>query len=108
MFTPLLLTLAAGAASTSQGEVIVIDDRPSMVIAIGRLDRAEHIGEIRREIRHDAKIVCDRAYRELGYLETVACVKSAVADGDAQLGRALAHNPAGTSVAAIAVTAPAN
>jgi UrcA family protein len=111
MFTPLLLALAIATTSPMGGDIVVIDDQPTITIPLDRLDlaRAEDVSRARHMIRHAAMRVCDRGYRGISYLETVACVKGAIADGNAQLSRIQALDSSKTSVtAAIAVTAPSN
>jgi UrcA family protein len=108
MFTPLLLAAAIGAASPSDYQVIVVDDQPTISIPLQRLNlgREEDMRRAKRRVAYGATLVCERAYRGVSYLETVECVKAAMADGDAQLNRIGARESGSASVAAaVAITA---
>jgi UrcA family protein len=111
MLVPLLLGLAMGATSPADYEIVVVDDQPRITIPLDPADlgKAEGLHQVERKIHVAAIRVCDRGYRGVSYLETVACVKAAIAEGNAQLGRIQARGPGNTPVtAAIAVTAPSN
>jgi UrcA family protein len=84
MFNILLLGIAAAAGSEP---IVVVDERPTITIEMARYDFRQ-TGDMRRlEARiHDAaNRVCVRGYDVSVYLERVACVKSAIADGDRQV-----------------------
>ena len=106
MFTIILLSLAAAGAEP----ITIIEDSPRIVIPLARYDlrRADDLRHLKQRIVTASKTLCEQGDRGISYLETVACVKTSVADGNAQLGRVLAQNPSAAPLAAaIAVTAPA-
>jgi UrcA family protein len=109
MLSFILFSVAAAGNPPSTKPITIIDDSPRIIIPLAAYDlgRAEDVVHVKHRIVTAAKMVCERGIRGIAYLETVACVKSAVADGNAQLGRILAQNPSATGVAAaIAVSAP--
>jgi len=107
MFTPLILALMTAATTGARDAIVVVDDEPRIVIPLADYDlgRADGLRLVRQRIVNAATRVCYSGYREAIYPERVACVKSAVAGANAQLGALLTHHS--TSVtAAIAVVAP--
>jgi UrcA family protein len=111
MFTPILMLLASAATPPQAEPITVFDDAPSIVIPLARYDlaRSDDVRHLKLRIIGAARLICESGYRGLAYRETIACVKSAVSGGNAQLGRLLAHNPSSAPLAtAIAVSAPAN
>ena len=108
MLTALLLSLAMSASSHDE-PITIVDSEPSIVILLASYDlkNTRDVDRLERRIVDAAKTVCERSYRDIGYLETVACVKSAMANGKAQLGRLLGRNPSAAGLtSAIAVTVP--
>ena len=108
MFTPMLLSLAI-AASPAPQHIIVVDERPTVTIALADYDLASAVRKLRGKIRSAADRVCIHGSGPAMYLESVPCLKSAVADADAQLETALASRGSGATMGAtIAVSAPSN
>jgi UrcA family protein len=98
MFSILLLGLAAVAGSDP---VIVVDDRAMISIDIVGYDlrQAADTRRLERRIRQAADRVCVRGYGVAIYLERVACVKSAIAEGDRQLREHVAQRGSGAPLA---------
>jgi UrcA family protein len=111
MFTALLISLAMSGTGPVNEPIVVVEDRPRIVIPLAGYDltRADGVQSLEHEIVRAARRVCDRGYRGAFHLETVACVKGAREGADAQLTSMLAQGRSTAGVtAAIAVTAPAN
>jgi len=111
MFASLFLVLAIVASSTPAGATVGFDEGPDIVIPVGNYDfgRPDMRRRIENKIHHAAISVCDRGYHGLSYSETIACVKSAIADGEAQLGKLLAHSSRTAPVtSAVVISLPAN
>jgi UrcA family protein len=109
MFSPFLLSLAI--FSNAPGPVIVVDERPTIQIMLANydLERPGDVKRLKREIRWAADRVCIHGYGLSMYLESVACVKTAVTDANSQLATVLAQYRSGTPLAgAIAVSAHSN
>jgi UrcA family protein len=107
MFTALFLSLAITSAADKP--ITIIDDMPRVVIPLAPYDlgNPRDVDRLNHRIVTAAKMVCEQGYRGVSYLETVACVKTAVADGKGQLGQLLAQTPASTALSgAIAIAAP--
>lgn len=85
MFTISILGLALAGAEP----IIVVDEPPAPTIRIDLtrydLRQANELYRVEMRIHEAAKDVCVRGYGVELYLERVACVKSAIADGDRQL-----------------------
>jgi UrcA family protein len=110
MFTPMLLSLAI-AASPAPQHIIVVDDRPTVTIALADYDlaSARDVRKLRGKIRSAADRVCIHGSGLAMYLESVPCLKSAVADADAQLDTVVANRGSSATMGAtIAVSAPSN
>ena len=91
MFSIYLLGLAA---ATGSAPVIVVDDRPTISIDLARYD-VRQPGDrrlVEARIHAAAKRVCIRGYGVSIYFERLACVKSAIAEGNRQLDKAVAKN----------------
>ena len=84
MFSILLIGLATAVASQP---IIVTDDQPMIGINLAgyNLREDQDVRRAQLEIRDAAKRVCVRGYGVAIYEERVACVKSAIADGNRQL-----------------------
>jgi UrcA family protein len=110
MFTPLFVAVAVAVAATPSPdrEIVIVNDQPTMTISLQAysLARPEGLRSIRHRIGYAAKRVCDREYRGVSYLETIACVKGAIAVADAQLSRIKAQKIAGSTMAAAITMAP--
>jgi UrcA family protein len=101
MFSILLLGVAAAVGAPP---IIVADSRPTISIGLDRYNlREEHdVRLVQQKIRNAANGVCVRGYGVEIYEERVACVKSAIADGNTQLDRIVAKDRPGSSLAATA------
>jgi len=107
MFTPILLSLAM-ATTSHPGEIIVVDERPTIRLDIGTYDlsKSDDLKRVESKIHWAADRVCVRGYGF--FAERVACVKGAIGDADRQLSKMLAQHPTATSLTAtIVVGAPA-
>jgi UrcA family protein len=102
MFTLMLLSLAAATGATDNNPIIIAEDRPSIRIALAGYDfaREQDVRRLKLKIRWAAGRVCVRGYGVSLYLERVECVKSAIADGDRQLGQLVAQSQSGVPLAA--------
>ena len=105
MFTAIFLSLAMSAAGV-EPDVIVTDEAPTVVIPLASYDlsRPSDVERLKLRIHAAARSVCDRSYRGVMYLETVACVKGAIADAEAQLGQVRQRQSIASLGAAIAIT----
>ena len=101
MFSILLLGVAAAVGAQP---IIVADYRPTISIGLDRYNLREEqdVRLVQQRIRTAAKNVCVRGYGVAIYEERVACVKSAIADGNTQLDRIVAKGRLGSSLAASA------
>jgi UrcA family protein len=99
MFSILLLGFAAAVGAESN---TVSDNRPTIGIDVGGYNlRDEHeLLRVQGTIHRAAIDVCMRGYGVALYEERVACVKSAIADGNAQLQRILAKRDSSLAAAA--------
>jgi UrcA family protein len=87
---------------------LVGDGRPAIHLSLTGYDlgQDEDVRDIKVQIRRAANRVCVRGASL--YLETVACVKSAVSDADQQLNKLLARDgPDSPIVASISVSVSA-
>lgn len=108
MFTPILLSLAMN--SSAPEPIIVVDERPTIQIMLADYDltRPADVKKLKRQIRWAADRVCIHGTGLAMYLESVPCLRSAVADANAQL-RAVAQHPSRPPLAsAIVVSAHSN
>ena len=108
MLTPILVSLAI-TASAHSNDIIVVNDQPTVLLDVRQFDLrdAAALKRVKSKIRWAADRVCVRGYGIGFYPETVACVKAAIKQGDAQLGAMVAQNPSTAALTAtIAVTAP--
>jgi len=107
MFTPILLSVAM-AESGHSGEMIVVDDRPTIRLDVGKYDlrKADDLKRVESRVHWAADRVCVRGFGL--FAERVACVKGAILDADAQLNAMLARIPSTTPLTTtIAVTTQA-
>jgi UrcA family protein len=104
MFTAIFLSLATNVVSV-EPEVIVAEDAPTVVIPLASYDlaRSSDVERLKLRIHAAARSVCDRSYRGVMYLERVACVKSAIASAETQLGQVRQRQSIASLGTAIAV-----
>ena len=110
MLSQLLTAAMIVAASPQQGEIVVINDAPSIIIPLRSYDLARE-GDLRRvrsRIAHAAKLVCDTGSSGLAFVEAVQCSRWARTGAEAQLRTLLANRPTAALPAAITVSAPMN
>lgn len=107
MFAAILLPLAMTATSIEPQATADADEVRSVVIALDRYDvrLTADIDRLKLRIRTAARTVCDQGYHGVMYLQTGACIRNAVADAHAQLGKLAERKADATLSATIAVTA---
>lgn len=109
MLIPMLASFAM--ISSTPEPLVVIDERPTFRILLAKYDlsRPEDVRKLKRKIGWAADRVCVRGYGPSFYLESVECVKSTVADANAQLAKLLGKpNTADMVGAMVVVSAPSN
>ena len=104
MFTTLILGLALAGSEP----IVVVDEAPAPTISIDLthydLRQANDLHRVEMRIHDAAKNVCVRGYGVAIYLERVACVKSAIADGDRQLMDIVTKTQSATALSAAAIS----
>ncbi|HYC95458.1 MAG TPA: UrcA family protein [Sphingomicrobium sp.] len=103
-----LFALAAAAAAETD-RTIVVDGLPTVHLSLAGYDlgQDEDVRNIKKRIRSAANRVCIRGRGTSLYLERVACVRSAVTDGDQQLNKLLGrHHPGSPLAASISISFP--
>jgi UrcA family protein len=103
MFSILLLGFAAAIGPQA---TVTAEAQPTVGINLAgyNLREDQEVRRIQLKIREAAKYVCARGYGAAIYDERVACVKSAIADGDRQLDRIVGRVGLGPSLATTAAT----
>jgi UrcA family protein len=107
MLMPILLPIAMSAIGSPPQPITVIDSAPSVAIPLAGYDltKARDVQRLNLRIHSAARSVCDIGYRGEMYLEMAACVRTAIDDANAQLGRIRMVQSSASTAAAIAITA---
>ena len=107
MFMPVLLPIAMSAIGFQPEPITVVENAPTVVIPLARYDLSSPRDRDRLKLRiHSAaRSVCDIDYRGEMYLEMVACVRTAIADANAQLGTFKPGQSTASIAGAISVSA---